>query len=304
MGHTLMQDSPIGTLIQAPVDLLANPADRLRASAKTGEAGGSRDIKKTAQEFESLFVTYLLKVMRETIEEANESESGSGKSIYTELFDQEFARGVAQQRGLGIGDLIIRSLETVHSGSGPTPGRSPVIGSGAVSQAPANPRESSSATSTEYEGTVEVPDFRLPIQATVSSGYGMRKDPFTHAPRFHKGLDIAAPAGMEIRAAAGGEVVYSGYDPSYGNTVVVKHTGGLETRYAHLGRIDVRKGNFISAEQVLGSVGSTGHSTGPHLHFEVTRWGKTINPLAAAALKTIVNNGVRDPHQTGAESKS
>ena len=293
-----MQDNSIGPLIQAPVDMLVNPADRLRASAKTGVGKCHSDIKRTAQEFESLFVTYLLKVMRETIEEANVSESASGKSVYTELFDQEFARAVSQQRGLGIADLVMRGLKSVD------PGTKPDQVGNAASPDRTYPPQVPASTSSDKEGTAGVPDFRLPIQAPVSSGFGMRKDPFTHEPKFHKGLDIAAPAGMEVRAALDGEVVYSGYEPSYGNTVVVQHSGGLQTRYAHLGGINVRKGTLVSAEQVLGSVGSSGRSTGPHLHFEVLRWGKPVNPQAAFALEPTTNEGVGDPYQKGAESKS
>jgi murein DD-endopeptidase MepM/ murein hydrolase activator NlpD len=101
--------------------------------------------------------------------------------------------------------------------------------------------------------------------------------------RFHKGLDLAAPEGTPVRAALGGEVVYAGYDGSYGNTVVIRHGDGLQTRYAHLEATDVKRGDLVTQEQVLGKVGSTGHSTGPHLHFEVIRDGERIDPGQALA---------------------
>ncbi len=295
-----MQDRSIGSLIQTPPDLLVNQADRLRASAGLGGGSGSRDVKRVAQEFESLFVTYLLKVMRETIEEAGDSGSASGKGIYTELFDQEFARNISQQRGFGIADLVIKGLKTAQpaaaSDTSDVPLQPPVSDGGSVSPEPesnASPRG----------GEPDLPDFSLPIRAPISSGYGVRNDPFTHSPKFHKGLDIAAPAGMEVRAALGGEVIYSGYEPSYGNTVVVQHTGGLQTRYAHLGRVDVKRGDRIAAEGVLGCVGSTGRSTGPHLHFEVTRWGENITPLAAGALRPATGKGPVPAHRTGADPR-
>jgi murein DD-endopeptidase MepM/ murein hydrolase activator NlpD len=109
----------------------------------------------------------------------------------------------------------------------------------------------------------------------------MRKDPFTRQLRFHKGMDLAAPEGSEVRAAMEGEVVFAGFKSGYGNTIIVQQAGGLETTYAHLASIDVKEGAAISADQILGSVGNTGHSTGPHLHFEVSRWGELIDPRNA-----------------------
>ncbi len=279
-----MQDYQIGSLIQTPTDLLANPADRLRVNSRTEDGNHRQDVRKVAKEFESLFVANLLKVMRETIEEANQGEDGVGKGIYTELFDQEFARTISQQRGIGISDLLVKGLRE-ESKTGKT-GEEQILEPGSPIPVP-QPLPASQDSAGKAANTGEdVPDFRLPVQAPVSSTYGMRKDPFTHNPRFHKGLDLAAPAGMDVRAAKEGEVVYAGFQPGYGNTVVVQHSGGLQTRYAHLGSTSVRVGDTIAAEQVIGTVGDTGHSTGPHLHFEVTRWGRNVDPLSAMTTGT------------------
>jgi murein DD-endopeptidase MepM/ murein hydrolase activator NlpD len=124
----------------------------------------------------------------------------------------------------------------------------------------------------------EISDIHLPVRAPVSSNFGIRTDPFTRQLRFHKGMDLAAPQGTEVRAAQGGAVIFAGFKQGYGNTVVVQHAGGLETTYAHLGSTSVKKGDCVATEQVLGTVGSTGHSTGPHLHFEVARWGEPQDP--------------------------
>ena len=116
-------------------------------------------------------------------------------------------------------------------------------------------------------------------RARISSDFGMRKDPFTGRSAFHDGIDLAAPRGTEITAIRGGEVVYSGWQGGYGNTVVVRHEDGLESVYGHTSKIHVSAGDTIQAGTVIANVGSTGRSTGPHLHLEVRRHGKAVNPL-------------------------
>jgi len=117
-----------------------------------------------------------------------------------------------------------------------------------------------------------------PVPAPVTSGFGMRVHPLTGVTRLHAGLDLGAPAGTPIRAAAGGAVVFAGVMGGYGNTVDVGHADGTTTRYAHQSRILVRSGQQVAAGQVIGLVGSTGASTGPHLHFEVRTPTGPINP--------------------------
>jgi len=117
-----------------------------------------------------------------------------------------------------------------------------------------------------------------PVAAPVTSGFGMRVHPVTGAPRLHAGLDLGAPTGTPIRAAAGGTVVFAGVMGGYGNTVDVRHPDGTTTRYAHQSRILVRSGQQVAAGQAIGLVGSTGASTGPHLHFEVRTPTGPIDP--------------------------
>lgn len=113
----------------------------------------------------------------------------------------------------------------------------------------------------------------------ISSGYGWRIHPITGQRRFHDGLDIAANHGNPVYAYTDGRVVEAGWNGGYGNCVLIDHGNGLKTRYAHLSRIDVRVGQKVKVGQRIGAVGSTGNSTGPHLHFEVIKNGKTQNPL-------------------------
>lgn len=108
---------------------------------------------------------------------------------------------------------------------------------------------------------------------TVVSPYGMR------AGRMHEGVDLAATLGTPIRAAAAGEVYAAGWATGAGNRVDIRHSSGLVTKYFHMSRIAVSKGQRVAQGQVIGYVGSTGRSSGPHLHFEVWVNGKSTNPL-------------------------
>lgn len=121
---------------------------------------------------------------------------------------------------------------------------------------------------------------RTPINgARLSSGYGMRRHPILGYSRMHRGTDFAAPTGTPILAAGDGTVVRSGPFGAFGNYVRLRHSDGYETAYAHMSRIAVRAGTRVRQGQVIGYVGSTGRSTGPHLHYEVMRRGQQINPM-------------------------
>ena len=113
----------------------------------------------------------------------------------------------------------------------------------------------------------------------ISSYYGYRIHPITGKRRFHDGIDIAAPHGNTVYAYTDGVVVEAGWNGGYGYCILIDHGDGLKTRYAHLSRIFVRVGQRVRVEERIGAVGSTGNSTGPHLHFEVIKNGRTTNPL-------------------------
>jgi hypothetical protein len=137
--------------------------------------------------------------------------------------------------------------------------------------------------------SAEMMPLRAPVRSgRVSSGFGYRDDPFLHRPALHAGLDFAAAAGTEVRATAPGTVVSAGWNGGYGQMVEIRHAGGMSTRYGHLSAILVREGAQISAGTPIGRVGSTGRSTGPHLHYETRRNGEAVNPaIYLAAGRTL-----------------
>jgi murein DD-endopeptidase MepM/ murein hydrolase activator NlpD len=121
--------------------------------------------------------------------------------------------------------------------------------------------------------------FRFPVpRGRVTSRFGKRKNPFSGHPEVHNGIDIGAPEGSEVFAARDGKVIKTGYDTVYGNYVLISHPGGYQSFYGHLKEICVPLMKEVSSGMVIGKVGTTGRSTGPHLHFEIRRNGKPQDP--------------------------
>jgi len=125
---------------------------------------------------------------------------------------------------------------------------------------------------------------RMPVQGHLTSGFGERFHPILGYERFHAGVDLGAAAGTPIVAAADGRVVSAGWAGGYGRAVAILHGGGIETKYGHMSRIAAYAGESVRRGDVIGYVGSSGLSTGPHLHFEVMKNGRPVNPLSVKAI--------------------
>ncbi|HVN06207.1 MAG TPA: M23 family metallopeptidase [Bryobacteraceae bacterium] len=130
-----------------------------------------------------------------------------------------------------------------------------------------------------------------PVEGRLMGGYGERTDPFSGEGAMHTGVDISAPTGTPVRAAADGIVKFVGWSSGYGQLIVISHGGGYETYYAHLSRFGVVEGQEVRRGDQIGNVGSTGRVTAPHLHYEVRIGGNPVNPhpyLARAGVVQLV----------------
>lgn len=134
--------------------------------------------------------------------------------------------------------------------------------------------------------------FRRPVDGGwISSSFGYRRNPFTYRHEFHPGIDIALPYWTRIRAIRSGKVVFSGWKGGYGKLVVIDHARGYSSFYGHQIKYIVRSGQWVQRGQLIGYVGSTGYSSGPHLHFELRRWGKLLNPFHVQGFRRAFNRG-------------
>ena len=123
--------------------------------------------------------------------------------------------------------------------------------------------------------------FSWPVAGPITSPFGSRADPYgSGASDFHPGIDIGAPMGATVTAAADGQVIFAGWYGGYGNAVIIDHGGNVSTLYGHMSQLFVSEHQSVQRGQAIGAVGSTGHSTGPHLHFEVRVNGSPTDPLS------------------------
>lgn len=135
------------------------------------------------------------------------------------------------------------------------------------------------------------PGMTAPVSGRLSSGFGLRRHPILGFSRMHAGIDYAAPSGTPIYAASAGRVTFAGRNGGHGNYVRLSHDGRLGTGYSHMSRIAVQAGDRVRQGQVIGYVGSTGLSTGPHLHYEVYRNGGVVNPMSVRFAQAPILSG-------------
>ncbi len=220
------------------------------------KCAGDEALKKACRDFESVFTYQLLKSMRSTIDKCDLFHGGQGEEIYESLLDQELSKNIADGGSNSLSELLYRQLK---GGETPDLQRTDTV--------------------ILREGAERTASYQWPLRARITSEFGMRKDPFTGESRFHQGIDLAAGEGTPVEACREGRVIKSEYQKGYGNVVVLDHGNGITTLYAHNRENLVKEGDWIRKGAPVAEVGSTGRSTGPHLHFEVRRHGKHLNPL-------------------------
>ena len=146
-----------------------------------------------------------------------------------------------------------------------------------------------------YLKTLKSTPLGRPVDTSISSSFGKRRDPFNGKPAFHAGIDFRGRIGAPIRVTADGKVIFAGNNGSYGKLIKICHGSGYTTRYAHLDRLFVRSGEKVTRGQKIGSMGNTGRSTGPHLHYEVRLNGSAINPAEFLKVANLTFKPNTDP---------
>jgi murein DD-endopeptidase MepM/ murein hydrolase activator NlpD len=246
--------------------------------------------KTAAKQLEAFFLRQLLAEARP--QGGGGIDSGFAGDTFKQMLDEALADKMSSAGGLGLASMFEKQLDPDALA------RLPAIQSAAIAKAAA-------PHATEVRAPLPMPShdlgpvlngaprFALPVAGRASSGYGARVDPINHTKSIHPGFDLAAPTGTRVGAAAAGEVVHAGPAGTYGNLVTVRHADGFETRYAHLSKTLVQKGDKVEVGQEIGEVGSTGRSTGPHLHFEIRKEGKALDPKPYLPLNPLGNRATR-----------
>lgn len=234
-------------------DIKINAIDYI-ASDKNQEQS-NKALKKACKEFESLFTYELLKSMRRTVDKCDLFHGGQGEEIYESMLDQELSKNISGHGSNSISGMLYQQLN-----------RSDLS-------------ETDLMSGIDPDNYLERSLPQWPVKASISSKFGWRKDPFTGESRFHSGIDIAAEEGTKINASLSGKVIISGKREGYGNLVALDHGNGFVTFYAHNRENLVKPGDWVKKGAPIATVGSSGRSTGPHLHFEVKRDGKGLDPM-------------------------
>lgn len=256
-----------------------------RALERLSKADNPESIRAAAREFESLFMHQLFKSMRSTIpkEEGSLSEAGMGGEMFTDMLDMEYAKSASDNGGIGLADLVAEQFGVAEEAGGS--GQRAVHLPRGVAPAIASTSAVTRALRA-YGSQSPAASMGLPVQGgVVSSEFGLRKLADDAAPRMHDGLDIAAPTGTPIQAALGGTVSHAGWIKGYGHSVILDHGDGTTTLYAHASELLVTPGDRVDRGAEIARVGSTGHSTGPHLHFEVRKEGRAVDPRGLLGLR-------------------
>lgn len=242
-------------------------------AAPVGPHAPARDDARTAaKQLEAFFLRRLLAEAR--TQGGGMLDGGFAGDTFKQMLDEAVADKVAAAGGIGLADLFANQL----SGKGAPAHAASPLAAPVVAHPTGAPAITARPVAAPPELPPGAPRFALPVVGRPSSGYGDRVDPIRGGTVHHAGFDLAAPTGTPVAAAAAGTVVHAGPAGTYGNLVTVRHADGFETRYAHLSAVDVAVGDPVAPGQEIGKVGSTGYSTGPHLHFEVRRGGKAIDP--------------------------
>jgi murein DD-endopeptidase MepM/ murein hydrolase activator NlpD len=258
-------------------DGVAPAAGQLAHAARDPQAKPAKDIQVAAKQLESFFLRQMLTEARP--QGGGMLDGGFAGDTFKQMLDEAIADKMTAAGGIGMTQMFAKQLGKADEVAG--------VPATPIANAPID------ASRARPDPSIEgAPHFILPVAGRPSSGYGLRADPMRGGGAArgeminHPGFDLAATVGTPVAAAAGGTVVHAGPAGTYGNLVTLRHDNGFETRYAHLSSVEVKVGDHVEAGCGLGKVGTTGYSTGPHLHFEVRHDGKAIDPAPLLPLNS------------------
>jgi murein DD-endopeptidase MepM/ murein hydrolase activator NlpD len=269
----------------------ASTSSRGSSDPRQGTASSTEGqrLARVAAEFESMLLLQMLREMRKSGSWADEDEdkAGFGAETLFETIDVELASYITKAQGFGLEKSLAKQVGNPAGGVNAVPLHLPSlelpVTAGSEDPAPGTNVD----TAVRGRGSSDPPSVDLLADRVETSPFGWRRDPFSGAATYHRGVDLRAAYGEPIGAADAGTVVFAGEQRGYGQTVVVEHAGGVRTRYAHLSSLTTAVGAEVKAGESIGRAGRSGRATGTHLHFEVTRNGQPIDPhsFVAAGLK-------------------
>ncbi|MBF0492338.1 MAG: peptidoglycan DD-metalloendopeptidase family protein [Deltaproteobacteria bacterium] len=228
----------------------ANP---LVDKEKSSTEANTEQAWKAAKKFEAYYMGFVYQKGMDSIPKSEDFGNSVNQEVYQNFFSQAISDQVEKSpHGIGLAEMIVKGKKpmTPSLTQDFKPLAAPVLNN---------------------------PEFYLPA-ARVTSGFGFRGDPLEGDQRFHQGMDLAYPKRTPIQAAAEGKVVFSGKKGGYGNAVMIQHDQGYTSLYGHADENLVKVGARVKKGEVIAYSGSTGRSTGPHLHFEIRKDGKAVDP--------------------------
>ncbi len=250
---------------------------KIPTHANNPEHPSDRALREAANGFEEYMFTQMLQALRKTVPKSGLWETGLASDVYHSMLDQAIARGAAQSGGIGIADMLVAQMSRADSKADGARALDAVKAYGAAQK----------AVSTGMVSSVQIPsgsltdagDREAPIKgARLGSVFGPRYSERFKAWKMHYGIDLNAPEGTPIRAAASGVVKVAGDRQGYGLAVYIDHGNGVVTRYGHASKLLVRPGERVAAGQTIALVGTTGRADTAHLHFEVRVNGQAMDP--------------------------
>ncbi|TMQ11318.1 MAG: hypothetical protein E6J91_23395 [Deltaproteobacteria bacterium] len=274
-----------------------SPPEATRGANARSEAKHDT-VHVAARQLEAFFLRQLLAETRP--QGGGALDGGFAGDTFKQMLDEAIADKMSAAGGIGMAQMFARQLGQageVSASRAPSAMRPPNAPGTPAAALPVTHAVATAPTAIDQPLSIDLPPgaphLIVPVAGRPSSGYGLRSDPVHGGTVNHPGFDLAAATGTQVTAAAAGTVVHAGPAGTYGNLVTLRHDNGFETRYAHLSAVDVQVGDRVEAGAALGKVGSTGYSTGPHLHFEVRHDGQAIDPAPLLPLHRSASRTTR-----------